>query len=217
MSPPRGPRPTVTIQLSDAERTALEALAHRHSTPQQLAVRARIILAAAAGQRNRQIARELQVARETVRLWRQRWQQLQGVPLEEQRVADRLTDQPRPGAPGRITPEQWCQLVALVGEVPEDSDRPIRPWTSREIADEAVKRGLVERISPRHVGRFLKGDGPQAAPDAVLADAAPAGNGGRGTRRSGKGVRSSGKPPPGGSGRTHGEYRRADRGASRGT
>ena len=170
MSAPRGPQPTVAIQLSDAERTALETLGRRHTTPQQLALRARIILAAAAGQRNRQIARELQVARETVRLWRQRWQERQAVPLEAQSVADRLTDQPRPGAPGRITPEQWCQLVALVCEVPEGSERPISHWTPREIADEAVKRGLVEQISPRHVGRFLKRCGLAAAPDPLLVD-----------------------------------------------
>ena len=179
MSPPRGPRPTVAIELSDAERTTLERLVNRHTTPQQLALRARIILAAAAGKRNGQIARELQVARETVRLWRGRWQQLQAVPREEQRVAARLTDQPRPGAPGRITPEQWCQLVALVCEVPEGADRPISHWTPREIADEAVKRGLVARISPRHLGRFLKGDGPPAAPDPLLADPAPEGTGSR--------------------------------------
>lgn len=207
MSAPRGPRPVVTIHLSDAERTALETLVHRHTTPQQLALRARIILAAAAGQRNRQIARELEIARETVRLWRQRWQECQAVPLEEQSVADRLLDQPRSGSPGRITPEQWCQLVALVCEVPEGSDRPISHWTAREIADEAVKRGLVATISPRHVGRFLKGDGPQAAPESLLADPAPTGTGssmGSADPGSLHGLPRS--PRPRGGGRTDGEH-----------
>lgn len=168
MSRPRGPRPAA-LTLTAAARQALETLVNRHSTPQQLALRARIILAAAAGQRNGEIARALQVARETVRFWRARWLALEEIPLAEQSVEARLTDLPRPGAPGRITPEQWCHLAALVCEVPEGSDRPISHWTPREIADEARKRGLIDRISPRHVGRFLKGAGPPAAPHPLLA------------------------------------------------
>jgi len=174
MSRPRGPRP-VALTLTDPERQALETLVNRHTTPQQLVLRARIVLSAATDLNNGQIARQFQVSRHTVRFWRQRWQELQCVPLEERRVAERLADHPRSGAPGRIAPEQWCHLVALVCEVPEGSERPISHWTPREIAAEAVKRGLVARISPRHVGRFLKGDGPQAAPNSLLADPAPAG------------------------------------------
>jgi putative transposase len=170
MSGSRGPQPAA-IALSPAEQEALEALVRRPTTPQHLARRAQIILAAAGGQGTTQIARTLQVARGTVWHWRHRWLALQEVPLEAQSVRERLTDQPRPGAPSRITPEQWCQLVALVCEVPEGSDRPISHWTPREIADEAMQRGLVERISPRHLGRFLKGDGPPAAPHPLLADA----------------------------------------------
>ena len=169
MSRPRGPRPPV-LTLTEAERQALEGLVQRHSTPQQVALRARILLAAATGQNHTQIARQLQVARGTVWFWRTRWQALQAVPLEEQSVAARLADLPRPGAPGRITPEQWCQLVALVCEIPAGSDRPISHWTAREIADEAIHRGLFETISPRHVGRFLKGGGPQAPPNPLLAN-----------------------------------------------
>ncbi len=178
MSRPRGPYPA-SLTLTAAARQALEALAHRRSTPQQLALRARIILAAAAGQRNGEIARHLQIARETVRHWRTRWLALEEVPLEDQSVAARLTDAPRPGSPGRITPEQWCHLAALVCEVPEGSDRPISHWTPREIADEAMKRGLVEQISPRHVGRFLKGEGPPTAPHPLLAHPRSRGAGSR--------------------------------------
>jgi putative transposase len=41
-------------------------------------------------------------------------------------------------------------------EDPEDSSRPISQWTSREIADEVMKRGIVDSISPRHAARLLK-------------------------------------------------------------
>ena len=159
--------------LTAAERAGLEALTSRHSTPQQLALRVRIILAAAAGLGDTAIARHLQIARETVRLWRARWQTFQDVPLEEQSVEARLTDLPRPGAPCRITPEQWCQIMALACEIPEDSERPISDWSQREIAEEVLRRGLVDRISSRHLGRFLKGSRPPAPPHPLLADPGP--------------------------------------------
>ncbi len=47
-------------------------------------------------------------------------------------------------------------ILALSCEAPEGSGRPISRWTPREVAEEAVKRGMVERISVRQVGRFLK-------------------------------------------------------------
>jgi putative transposase len=41
-------------------------------------------------------------------------------------------------------------------EIPADADRPISHWTPREMAAEAQKRGIVDRISRRHVARLLK-------------------------------------------------------------
>jgi hypothetical protein len=87
-------------------------------------------------------------------------------------MAARLADAERPGAPARFTAEQFCQLMALACEVPEGADRPISHWSQREIAAEAIQRGIFESISPRHVGRFLKGGGAPAPPQSLLADAA---------------------------------------------
>jgi transposase len=70
--------------------------------------------------------------------------------------AERLKDLPRPGTPARITADQRCQIEAMACEDPEDSKRPISQWTSREIADEVMKRGIVDSISPRHAARLLK-------------------------------------------------------------
>jgi hypothetical protein len=53
--------------------------------------------------------------------------------------------------------EQIVQIVAVACEQPESSRRPISHWTPRELAQEVVKRGIVQEISPRSVGRFLKG------------------------------------------------------------
>jgi putative transposase len=48
------------------------------------------------------------------------------------------------------------QSIALACEQPDHAARPVSHWTVREVADEAVQRGIVERISARSVGRFLK-------------------------------------------------------------
>lgn len=154
----RGPRPAA-VELESVARAELERLARAHTTGQLLAQRARIVLAAADGLNNTQIGVALGITAKMARHWRGRWLAQaahQGAAREEVRVAARLRDAPRPGAPPTFTPAQLCQLVALAcEEVPGGSGRPISHWTSRELADEAVKRGIVERISVRTVGRFL--------------------------------------------------------------
>lgn len=133
----------------------MEILVRRHSTPQQVARRGRIILEAAAGLSNSQIAREVGLDVDTVRFWRSRWLGLQAG-LEDLSLEERLRDAPRPGTPARITPEQVCRIVALACEAPSQAGRPISQWSGREVAEEVVKQGIVDRISPRHAARLLK-------------------------------------------------------------
>ena len=118
----KGPKPA-EVMLSEPERNELEALVGRHSTPQQVAKRARIVLAAAEGKRNAEIARELAVSVDTARTWRGRWIGLQPVPLSELSIRERFEDLPRPGRPSQITAEQICQMVAMACEQPKE--RPI--------------------------------------------------------------------------------------------
>ena len=151
----RGPKPPAVV-LSAEERQGLEGLVRAHRTPQQLAMRARIVLATAEGHNNTEIARRLEVDADTVRLWRKRWLGLQAVSLDDLSVSERLSDAPKPGAPARITPQHVCQVIALACEAPEKAGRPISQWTAREIADEIVQRGIIDRISPRHAARLLK-------------------------------------------------------------
>jgi transposase-like protein len=134
------------------QREVLEQLIRTHSTPQQLALRARIILHAVVGVGVRESARELGVWPKTVRYWRKRWRKAD----TKQSVCERLADAPRSGAPPTYTPEQICAVVAMTCEKPSESERPISQWSQREIADEAIRRGLVPGISQRSVGRFLK-------------------------------------------------------------
>jgi hypothetical protein len=81
---------------------------------------------------------------------------LRAVSLEDLSLTERLTDAPKPGAPARITAEQVCQVIALACEAPQKAGRPISQWTAREIADEIMERGIIDRISPRHAARLLK-------------------------------------------------------------
>jgi putative transposase len=135
-----------------AQREALEALVRGHSTSQQVVLRARMILHAADHIGVRESARELDVWPKTVRYWRGRWRQAPAA----QSVSERLADAPRSGAPATYTPEQICAVIAMTCEKPSESERPISHWSQREIADEAIRRGLVSNISQRSVGRFLK-------------------------------------------------------------
>jgi putative transposase len=151
----RGPQPP-TIDLTAAERHELERLVPRHSTPQQLAVRAQIVLAAADGANTCPIARSLGVSLDMVRRWRERWLVCQAASVEDLPVVDRLTDAPRAGTPCRITAAQVAKIVALACEPPGDAQRPISQWTGREIADEIKQRGIVDQISGRHAARLLK-------------------------------------------------------------
>lgn len=144
------------VKLSEKERQELERLVSKHQTGQQMALRARIILAANSGQTNTAIAQKHEVKHDTVKLWRNRWVKLQGISLDDLSVEQRLSDAPRPGAPARITADQRCRIEALACEKPEGSERPITHWTAREIADELKKRQIVENISPRHAARLLK-------------------------------------------------------------
>jgi putative transposase len=149
----RGPQPD-PINLSAREREDLERLIRRHTTSQQIALRGRMILAAAEGANNSQVARQLGVDYETVGRWRQRWIGLQAAALEDLPGEDRLTDVPRPGRPAQITAEHTCQIVAFACEQP--TDRPISQWTGRELAEAVVQRGIVPQISGRHAKRLLK-------------------------------------------------------------
>jgi putative transposase len=144
------------VNLSDAEKQGLEKLIKRHQVGQQIAKRARIVLAAARGQKNKEIAQEYKATLDTVGLWRNRWVKLQSISLDDLSIEDRLQDAPRPGAPAQITADQRCQIEALACEKPEKHGRPITNWTAREIADELKKRKIVTNISPRHAARLLK-------------------------------------------------------------
>ena len=178
------PHPSaIPLKVSSVQQEVLQHLVRRSTSPQRLVRRGKIMLAAAAGASNTKITQDLHVDHETVRLWRERWGAAQsrleaieatGKPkLLKQAIEVLLADEQRPGAPATFTFEQFMQIIALACEKPEAADRPVSNWTPRELADEAVKRGIVTQISARTVERFLKGERSAAASQAVLAHPTP--------------------------------------------
>ena len=126
-----------------------------------------IIVRAVESHSNTAIAQELGVDRGAVRLWRDRWQAAseRRTALEAEMVSDHeletaiidsLRDAYRSGTPAKFSAEQVVQIVAIACEDPQASGYPVSHWTPQEVAAEAVKRGIVESISERQVGRFLK-------------------------------------------------------------
>jgi len=183
------PNPQASVlHVSPLQRELLQKIVHRSTNAQRLVKRGQIILEAAEGVSNSKIAQHVQMDYETVRRWRDRWQKAQahleameatGKPKQlAEAIEVLLTDTKRPGAPETFTFEQFMQIIALACERPNESDRPVSSWTPTELADEAVKRGIVEHISARTVGRFLKGERFAASSQSVLAHAAARRSGG---------------------------------------
>jgi len=175
----RGPNPP-SIELTEDQKEILEQLARGRTQSHGPVTRAKLVLLAAAGKNNQEIAQQLQVQRGMVRSWRGRWlaaaerlAQSRGAVLREQ-VESVLADAPRSGAPATFTAEQLCRLAALACEEPEASGRAVTHWTSPELAAksmrEMVKRGIVQQISPRSVGRFLKRGRYPAASVTLLVE-----------------------------------------------
>lgn len=174
-----GPQPH-KVSLSDKQRDLLKHLCRRQTSSQRLVRRARTILLAAEGSSNESISTQLDISRTTVSLWRQRWgSETEGLEAAEaagdsdrellKRIQSMLADAPRPGAPSDFSAEQLTQIISVACESPEESGRPVTHWTPRELRDEVIKRGIVETISTRTVGRFFKRSGSQTASLRVLA------------------------------------------------
>jgi transposase len=159
------PGSAARILITERQQKVLEDIAHSRTAPLHLTQRAPIILRAFERIDNQDIATEIDLNRNSVGVWRRRWAEAwerltiiecTGTQADLRRAIEKvLSDEPRPGNPGKFTPEQITQILALACEPPEKSGRPITHWTGHELADEAQKRGIVESISATQVNRYL--------------------------------------------------------------
>ncbi|MHB8563825.1 MAG: IS630 family transposase [Acidiferrobacteraceae bacterium] len=130
----------LAIQLNAAERTQLEQWESSHSTPQQVALRCRIILAALAGQDNVSIAQELGVSRPTVQLWRKR-------------VGTQGIGEVWKIAPGRGRKPQVDQATreAIIAATLQSKPQGLTHWSCRLMADaQGVSKNTVNRLWQLH-------------------------------------------------------------------
>ena len=116
-------RIAAALELTTERRQDLTALSRTHSTPQKLAERARIILLAADSVSVSETARRLCVWRKTASMWRKRWREVQSAAS----TAERLSDAPRRGAPGKFTPEQGLRDHRLGPQGQRSTHQPMEP------------------------------------------------------------------------------------------
>ena len=142
--------------LTEDESETLQRWARRAKSSQTLAQRCRIVLGCAAGNTNQQVAQELGVSPQMVCKWRQRF---------VDRRLDGLTDEPRPGAPRKITDEAVEELiVATLERQPKDATH----WSRASMAAETgLSKSTVGRIwksfrlKPHQVDTFKISNDPQ--------------------------------------------------------
>ena len=154
-----------TIELSERQQSILESMSKGTHTPLHLKQRATILLEAASGRSNSEIARNLQLNRNTVKKWRIRYSQAAAEITQREANHPReirgtlesvLQDDYRPGAPATFTNEQVARIINLSLQPLPDHKVEGSNWTPSELARKAVANRIVESISPRSVARFLK-------------------------------------------------------------
>src|SRR5216117_3680834 len=128
-------RPMPALTLSSGESQALERWSRRPKTAQALAQRARIVLACAAGAANADVAVQMRVTRQTVGRWRARF-------LKKR--LDGLLDEPRPGAPRKITDAHVERVITMTLE---STPREATHWSTRSMAKSCgLSQTAVSRI-----------------------------------------------------------------------
>lgn len=172
------PKPQPVV-LSERQTSVLKKIARCQTNSQQLVRRGQIILEIALGKNNQQVGREMGIHRETVRSWRERWlSNHERIFTVEASADDKqlmelietvLADGFRPGTPARFSLEQMVEILAIACEKPDDSGYPLSHWTPQALREEAIKRRIIEQISVRHVGRFLKRSSSATTSSALLA------------------------------------------------
>jgi len=152
------------IILSEKQSSILLKLARGTHTPGHLKQRAQIILRAAEGKPNCSVACEIKVQRGTVIKWRTRWAkaapEIQLLDNEcsnnlKATIISALQDEYRRGKPPVNTQFQVAQIIMLACQPPADAGVPISHWTAESLAHTAVAQGIVDKISPRTVARYL--------------------------------------------------------------
>jgi len=156
------------VVLSEKQEQILKEYAAGTHTPLHLKTRAQIVLKAAKGWTNNSIEKDMDLDPTTVKRWRDRYsaqyEQLKHTEAETPRklrsmIEKILSDEQRPGGPPTFTDEQVAAILALACEDPATRRLPFSHWTPGMLQREAIKLRIVQSISVRQIGRFLKKKG----------------------------------------------------------
>jgi transposase len=154
------------VVISERQQEILREIKNARTASVRDVQRATIILLAFAGVVNEEIAGHVRLERHQVGHWRVVWAKafprlirvecLESPAALRKAILAVLADAPRSGSPGKFTAEQLTMIIAVACEPPAQSGRPINHWTARELADEVIKRKIVDSISITQVGRILE-------------------------------------------------------------
>jgi putative transposase len=169
----------IPIFITEKQSELLHSLLRRQKSSQALVRRIQMIFEAANGLSNTEISLKLHLNRESIIRWRKRWahafprlKALENNPLIPEKellsqIESVFQDAERCGAPPTYKEEQIVQIIAIACEDPQLSEKPFSHWSQQELANEAIRRKIVNFVSPRSVGRFLK-RGPVTASSCPL-------------------------------------------------
>jgi transposase len=144
-----GPRPKYAVQLSELQVSQLTHQSLSYTAPYAQVQRARILLLAHYHPEwsNTAIAQQVGCSRDTVKVWRQRWQE-----------PGTIDNYPRPGRPRHFSPLVRVQIIALACSKPAEHGRGWQRWSGEKLAQVAVEQGIVPAISPSTIRRWLRQD-----------------------------------------------------------
>jgi putative transposase len=166
------------LTLTPTQSKLVTSLVRASTSPQSIVQRGSFMLDYAEGDNTSRIASKHGVGRDTVRRWRERWQESQSEldRLEAEYLAltmsltkysraieTLLSDAKRPGAPATFSEAEKQQIITMATRRPEDEGVPVTHWSHELLAQTVIEKGIVKTISAAQIGRFLK-EGDVAAP-----------------------------------------------------
>jgi len=167
------------IVLSERQEKILTELSNGTHSPLHFKIRAQIILNAAAGWSNNTIEWNMGISANKVKCWRDRYnakqEELRQIETKtphklRKAIENVLSDEQRPGGPSTYSDEQVAAIIAMACEDPAKFELPFSHWTPSLLQAEVIKIGIVDSISVRQIGRFLKREGITASPKSMLVE-----------------------------------------------
>ncbi len=162
------PKKVEKIKMSERQEELLKIMSTGRKVKSSYKQRANILLRAKEGETHTNIAKVYDIQINTVIKWRNKWirnyEEIMKTETEDpkklkEKIENILSDCYRSGSKGKFTEEQKTKIIAISLELPEKMGVPISQWSPKQLAKKVMELGIVESISERQVGRYLKKNG----------------------------------------------------------